>query len=279
MRVQPEWLLVAVVCAGFGVWLGLPPPQPTRLTFLDVGQGDCALMQHRGVNILIDVGPLSETFDAGARIVVPKLRASGVESVDLLLLTHPDADHVGGLRGLMAAVPVRKVAALARFRQSGEMRAWLAFAGVASDETLWLQPGTRFRIDDLILDVSSGPVTPNASDNDGSMVLKLSVERATAVLTGDAGSDVEAYLSGRGDFGAQVLKAGHHGSATSTSEAWLNEVHPATVVFSCGRNNPFGHPAPAVLGRVLSSGARAARTDVDGDVAFAVREGVFVRAR
>lgn len=105
---------------GFGAG-SLSGPGPTRLTFLSVGQGDCAVFQHAGVTVMIDAGPGDEHSDAGRRLIWPKLRAMGVNRIDLVLLSHPDADHVAGLRSLEKILPIGKVAAPLHFRENPDM--------------------------------------------------------------------------------------------------------------------------------------------------------------
>ncbi len=112
-RTTALWGACATLGALAGWWQGAPPD---TLTFLSVGQGDCAVFRTSGTTILIDAGPLTPTVDSGEKVVVPKLRAMGVESVDLVLLSHPDMDHVGGLRAIKHAFPNLKVGISGAFR-------------------------------------------------------------------------------------------------------------------------------------------------------------------
>jgi competence protein ComEC len=235
------------------------------------------LLQHAGVNVLYDVGPASETFDAGARIVVPKLRQAGVARIDLMFISHPDTDHVGGLAGIRRVMPIGAVVIPMGFRGHPDMRAWLGYAGIRESEVIWLPNESAISIGDLRIGATARRWTEGQQDNEGSLFLRIELGTARAVLSGDAGIESELLMAGRGDWTAQVLKAGHHGSATSTSEPWLKEVSPDWVVSSCGRDNAFGHPARETLERVNAAKARIARTDREGDITFEVREGRFRR--
>jgi len=270
----PRFVGAAAACAGVGIWLGLREPT-TRLTFLSVGQGDCAVLQHDGRTILVDAGPTSGSFDAGARVVLPKLRSMGVERVDLLLLTHPDSDHLGGAGAVLRAFPGARIAIPGTFREHPQLKAYLAQWKLRPESVVWLGARTEGRVGAFTLSVVCPP--PGQADNDGSAMVRITAGDAGAVLTGDAPSDVERKAAAEGDWSAQVVNAGHHGSRSSTSAAWLREVRPEWVVVSCGRDNRYGHPSPEVLERVARAGAKLARTDREGDVAFELSGGRWLR--
>ncbi|MBI5707125.1 MAG: MBL fold metallo-hydrolase [Armatimonadetes bacterium] len=253
--------------------------QPTELWFLDVGQGDCAVFRHAGVTVLIDAGPAAPDRDTAAQGIIRDLRRMGVTAVDLVLLSHPDADHVGGLRGIARHIPVRKVGAMAHFASSSDLGYWLREARIDESRVAWLSPGSRIEFGSFRIEVDSVRFAQGDPDNFGSMFLRVEGGTAAADFSGDADAIAEAVLSGRRNWRAQVLKAGHHGSRTSTSEAWLRAVEPNTVVFSCGRHNSYGHPSKEALARVTSAGATAVRTDQEGDIRFELRNGAFVRVR
>ncbi len=260
---------VAAVAGGVGLGHFVRPPDEVSITFLSVGQGDCTILRDGERTVLIDVGPGNEDYDAGARIVAPSLRERGVDTVDLVLLTHPDADHIGGLPGLMARVRVRRIAVSEAFRGHPDLAAKLKQAGVSEGDVIWLRHDWRLRTSRMDLFIR----IPNKmeSDNDGSPFVKVRQPGLTAVLSGDAGEEAEIYQAGRGDWRADILKAGHHGSASSTGSVWLDEVRPKTVVASCGAGNRHGHPAPSFRRRVQRSGAQLLRTDEDGSITFEAR--------
>jgi competence protein ComEC len=243
--------------------------------FLSVGQGDCTLIRHAGAVILVDAGPGDENFDAGSRIIAPKLRSRGVGAVSLLLLTHPDADHIGGLPGLMQFIRIGQIAAPEHFKGHPELMEVFRRANVDIASVLWLERPLAMTHEGMRLDVRLPKYIEGDADNDGSPFVKVELQGMTAVLTGDAGEEVEAMQAVESEWHAQILKAGHHGSAGSTSDVWLAEVKPEAVVASCGLGNRFGHPAEAVVERVRLHGARLFRTDLQGDIAFTPATGGF----
>jgi len=271
-------LAVCLVCsAAVGTWAGLAWPQPTRLTFLSVGQGDCAVFQTGGTTILVDAGPKSDRVDAGERIVVPKLRQLGVDGVDLILLSHPDMDHIGGVGAVLRSYPSARVAASYCFREDHQLLEQLRLAGRSADDVFWFNPSLEGRVGTFNLKVVCPSIVPGEESNDGSMFLRISSGGASAVFSGDAPSKSEMAVDRVGGWSAEILKAGHHGSKTATSQDWLEHVRPTFAIVSCGRNNPYGHPHKIVLERLSSDHVEAHRTDMEGDLSFVVRDGKFVR--
>jgi competence protein ComEC len=266
-------------CLVGGIWAGARE-EPTRLTFLSVGQGDCAVFQHRGTTVLVDVGPSNENFDSGERIVAPSLRRLGVKTIDLVLISHPDADHFGGLPAIFRHFNVGKIAMPAHFRRHPAVRAAFAKCGVKEQDVVWVQGERKAIVAGFELRLTAPSWHEPEPDNDGSMFVRISGMGASCVFTGDASSERESIMAGRGeDWRAQVLKAGHHGSSHSSDEAWVDAVHPRFAVLSAGRNNRYGHPAPGVIRRFESHGVRTLRTDRLGDVSFVVGAGGFEPAR
>lgn len=252
---------------------------PTELWFLDVGQGDCAVFRHEGVTVLIDAGPALVERDTASGRIVGDLRRMGVTTIDLVLLSHPDSDHVGGLRGIAQQIPVRKVGVMDHYASNADMAFWLGQAKVDRNQLVWLQAGSRIEVGSFKLHVDAARMVHGDPDNFGSMFVQIENGTAAADFTGDADTISEAVVLGHRNWRAQVLKAGHHGSRTSSSLAWIQAVQPSTIVISCGRNNIYGHPAKEMLDRASGSGALVARTDQEGDLKFVVEKGRFVRAR
>lgn len=248
----------------------------TRLTVLAVGQGDCTVLQHRGQVAVIDVGGKAEDFDAGERLVAPGLRRLGVDKIDLLILTHPDADHVGGLSSVLKRYEVGEIVANARFRDHAEMRYWLTDAGVPPSRVRWLSGTAVADLAGAGLRIHAAQTRRTVSDNDGSLFILIEADGARAAITGDASEAMEmAMLDSGVSWRAELLKAGHHGSASSTCSAWLSKVQPTYVVASCGRGNRYGHPHPSVERRAAAARAQFFRTDRDGTLTFRVRGGKF----
>lgn len=271
------WISALVGGAMFGLADG--PPETSRLAFLSVGQGDCTVIRHAGYTILFDAGPASDSLDAGSRWVAPKLKAMGARRVDLLILTHPDLDHIGGLPGLSSRLKIGNIAIPAYFREHPDLIKTLAAARIDGTKLIWIDHPIRIRVTDMAMEIRLPNFQPDSADNEGSPFIRVDWNGSTVVLTGDASEETEIAMMGRADWESDILKAGHHGSASSTSEAWLNRVRPDRVIASCGINNRFGHPANALIERVKNRGIILQRTDQDGDLVFEPRDKTFVQVK
>ena len=268
-------VLVACLSAALVAW---PIPAlvgrggAMELVFLDVGQGDAVVVRTPGGRwILIDTGPRSLTYDSGARIVVPYLRRRGAARLEALVLTHPDLDHIGGANAVLSELTVLRVldpgvaaartayvAALERAVERGAT--WFA-----------ARAGDRVSADGVTLEVlhPGGAAAGAASDeaNDQSVVMLLRYGEFTALLPGDAPASVEEALLAAGQIPPlDLLKAGHHGSRTSTSWELVEFTQPELSVVSAGARNRYGHPHPVVLDRLERAGSGIARTDLQGVV-------------
>jgi competence protein ComEC len=244
-----------------------------RVTFLDVGQGDATLVElPGGGSWLVDAGglPGSRTFDIGARVVAPVLWARGIGRLDTLVLTHGDPDHAGGAgsvlgdfgpRTVWEGVPVPAHALLRDLRERAR--------GIGSGWTQ-VRAGVRHASGAAGIEVRHPPPPDwerQRVRNDDSVVLEIRFGGVSVVLPGDIGSEVEHAIARHlPPARLRVLKAAHHGSRSSSGEAWLDALRPAVAVISCGRDNPYGHPALAVLERLQARGIEIYRTDEDGAV-------------
>jgi competence protein ComEC len=263
-----KFILPATACVIIGFWLGQTHDPVDRITFLSVGQGDCAVIQSGDRAVLVDDGPSDPYWDAGERIVVPRLRELGVDRLDLILLSHPDSDHVGGTQAILKAHPEAKVAISSEFKTNSEMESHLAHWRLPKENILWLRSSTTGKIGNLDLQIYCPELPPGGESNDGSMFVKVGHGTESAVLTGDAPMQVESSVSEQGDWRASILKAGHHGSRTATGSTWLNAVGPKWVIISCGKNNRYGHPNAETVERIQHFGSSILRTDRLGDISF-----------
>ena len=254
------------------------PPGALEIHFIDVGQGDAvALRTPRGRWLLMDAGPRGNGYDAGERRVVPFLRARGAGTIEALVLTHGDADHIGGAPAVIRHLRVRRV--LEPGMALGRALYVELLDAVREEGADWIpaRGGRTLHIDGVELRIlwpDSAAVASGLEDpNDASVVTLLRYGTFTMLLTGDASDQVEAELIRRhgADLQAAVLKAGHHGSSTSTSAEFLQTVAPELVVVSAGRGNRYGHPAADVLNRLQRAGITVARTDVQGTVSLRIR--------
>ncbi|WP_026485589.1 DNA internalization-related competence protein ComEC/Rec2 [Caldanaerobius polysaccharolyticus] len=242
-------------------------PGPLTVTFIDVGQGDSALIvtPHKHT-VLVDGGRLdvNSGFDAGKDIVVPYLLMSGIRKVDVVVATHPDSDHMGGLISVVDSIPVRNVFVSALYDDPLSK----SFFKLLKAKGVTLQPlyrGDKVYIDGVKIEVLNPPKgLPFEGDNDNSLAIKLIYKKAAILFTGDMGVDAEKDLLSRGmDLRADVLKVSHHGSATATCQEFVNAVNPAVSVISVGENI-YGHPSKDVLQRLRNT--RVLRTDLNGAI-------------
>jgi competence protein ComEC len=238
----------------------LPAPGRWWLVVLDVGQGDALAVATRDGWWLVDAGPRSPRWDAGERVVLPFLRWAGVRSLAAVVVTHDDGDHSGGVRALRRGIGVRAWLGPAPLEGVEGPCGRLGLAPLARGDTLALGPGARVawppRGDDA--DVALA----RRGDNSCSLVLELGEGGGRALLVADADSLVEARLRVR--EAPALLKAGHHGSGSSSGAAWLARLRPVHAAVSCGARNPHGHPDPGALARLGAAGATTARTDREG---------------
>jgi len=239
--------------------------------FLDVGQGDAiALRTPAGRWILIDGGPVGPHSDAGRRVVVPFLRRHGAAKVDLVVATHAHADHVGGLPAVLDAFPPPEV--LEPGEPLGEAPYIQFLAATQAAGAGWRagRAGDRVELDGVrvvVLSPDSLWAAETTDPNEESVVLLVEYGGARLVLTGDGGLPVEHRLAGRVGH-VDLLKVGHHGSRSATSDAWLDELRPEEAVISVGARNRYGHPAPEVLARLAARGIAVYRTDRQGTITF-----------
>ncbi|MEJ2540843.1 MAG: DNA internalization-related competence protein ComEC/Rec2 [Gemmatimonadota bacterium] len=273
-RWRPGAVLGAVLLAL--AWAPVVPVRaggPTlRIHVLDVGQGDAVAVQGpAGRWILVDAGPGS-----GERLA-RELAVLGVRRLDLLVLSHPDLDHIGGAAHLLRVLPVGTVLG------GGSLRGTAAFKGVAEAASArgipWrtVRAGDRWRLGEMEFRVlhPSGLESPDTPPNDRSVVFTLSWGAFDALFTGDISREVEAELI-PALLPVEMLKVAHHGSRTSSAEAFLDRVRPELSAVSVGRRNRHGHPAPEVMARLRRSGGRIVRTDRMGRVTIlARRDGSF----
>ncbi len=267
-------LPASVVWIAAAPWtMAVPARDDLRLTVFDVGQGDAALVEFPGGRrLVVDTGGAGlDGRDLGRRVVAPALRALGVRRLDYVVVTHADADHLGGAASLVrefrpaevwVGVPVQE------HPPTEALRAAAAASGAVWRET---RAGDRLVAGGVIVDVRHPPV-PDwqrlRPRNDDSIVLDLRWRDVRLVLSGDAGADVEASIAPTAGPVAPltIVKAGHHGSRTSTSAAWLSALQPWVALVSVGGSNPFGHPAPEVLARLGGAGIDVWRTDREGAI-------------
>jgi len=275
---RPTLVLLIVVLL---LHISLPFTGYARLLMLDVGQGDCFLLQLRsGKSILVDAGPANRYFDSGRRIIVPTLSGIGVQHLNKLFISHPHRDHVGGLAALLSG---KKVDSLYSVPLSADTDFFneikdnkpLAYRSLKRGDWMELDFETRL----YVLGPSRKLLTSNSLTspvNNRSLILLIRHRDVSILFTGDAEIEGEqALLCWKNILESQVLKAGHHGSKTSSHPDFLAAVSPEIVLISCGRWNRFRHPSPETLSGIHKRNALALRTDLSGAVWLELRiEGI-----
>ena len=243
--------------------LALPAPAPAPgeawVTTLDVGQGLAVLVRTANRALLYDAGPaFGAEADSGERIVAPFLRATGVARLDALVLTHNDADHTGGAASVLATLEVERM--LHALPPAHALLALAAAPQRCKRGMAWEWDGVQFEV------LHPAPGGAARRRNDDSCVLRVTAGGATMLLTGDIERGAEAELLGAGVLRADVLLVPHHGSRTSSTEAFLAAVRPSLAVAATGYRSRFGHPHEEVLARYAAAGIGFLRTDRDGAV-------------
>ena len=246
--------------------------QPLQVHFIDVGQGDAALLitpHHQAV--MIDTGGSRQgDFDIGERVVTPYLRHYGVHRLNFLLLTHAHEDHAGGTAGVLRHIPVRHVLIGRESRQEYARTTKLNFSLEPAAAFAPAYPGEQFAVDGVDFEILQSPeTTPGGSGNETSTVIRATYKGYSFLFTGDlTASGEKALLESGQKIRSDVLKVGHHGSKGASSPEFLQAVHPAWAVISVGADNSFGHPHAETLQRIEGAGAALLRTDKDGAVVF-----------
>ena len=271
--------MMILLLVALNLWIFLPEDPSVagtrrlRISFIDVGQGDAALVEFPdGRTILIDAGPWSAAFDSGSKIVVPFLKRRGVTRIDLLVATHPHNDHIGGIPAVLKMFDVVHVVHCGRASESAVYRAYQSFVeeeqcrltaaemgmgvdGFSGARLYLLAPERGLRADNL---------------NNSSVVFKLVYGMVGILFMGDAESESESRISERygGFLKASILKVGHHGSKTSSTDVFRALADPDIAVVSVGTPNRYRHPSSDILARFEEGGATVLRTDEEGAIVF-----------
>ncbi len=245
-------------------WLALAhlPDGRLHVYFLDVGQGDAIFIRAPdGRQVLVDGGP----SPAALLDELGSLLPFWDRTLDMVVLTHPDADHMNGLLPLFERYRIATV--LDTVQDGGQAPAWSAALAAHRGQRITARRGMRLALDELRMTVlhPAEPLLPDMSDNAASLVVRLDYGETSLLLMGDAEQATEEVLLAAGQpLQADVLKVAHHGSGGATSVAFLAAVQPQLAVIQVGADNRFGHPHPDTLARLAP--AQVLRTDQDGRI-------------
>ena len=236
-----------------------------RLHFIDVGQGDSSLIiTPKGKTILIDAGD-----EAHAKKVLSYVREQGIEKLDLVVATHPDADHIGGMDKVIKNFDIDVFAmpdVSAKTNQYKQIQRELKAKKMKATR---LYQGDEVQIDDDIDFEILSPVKGKKYDdtNEYFIIAKIVYKDTSFILMGDATMENEVdIINNVPDIDIDVLKLGHHGSSTSSSDYFITKTSPNIAIISCGKNNKYGHPHQEVMRVLKKHGVTPYRTDEMGDI-------------
>ena len=264
-------LAVILVCwaADVSYWTWSRFGDPTlRVTFLSVGQGDAAVVElPYGPTMVVDGGGFPGDFDPGERLIAPFLRARKIMHLDVVALSHPQLDHYGGLATLVEQFAPREFwSSGLRSSSAGFLRLERALRD-AGTQLLVVRRGTERRFGAVAVDVLHPRRVDGVDVNDTSVVLRIGYGPTSVLFTGDVEHGAEREMLDADVVApTTVLKVAHHGSATSTTAAWLAALRPDVAIVSSGTDNRFGFPAAAVVRRLRARGAAVWNTADDGAI-------------
>ncbi len=242
---------------------------PVEVHFIDTDQSDCILIKAGEKNILIDSGERNCKEIIGAY-----LDAEGVDKIDIFIATHPHSDHIGSgeyvIRNYNVTTLIVPDIPEESFPTTKIYENMLIAADEMDTNLSFAVPGTEYDLGNGVTLEILGPVSDYGTDyNNWSVISKLNVGNVSFLFTGDMESKAENDLIASGaDLSCTVLKAGHHGSSTSSSEKFLSAAKPEYAVILCGSGNSYGHPHKEVLEAFSSRGYKIFRTDEDGSIIF-----------
>lgn len=277
-------LLLALLAAVIIVWglIASEMRQDLTITVFDVGQGDCILVQAPGGRtMLVDAGGRqgreASGWDIGSQVVVPALMARGVGRIDVLVITHPHEDHIGGAAAVLDAVPVGIVLDPMLETDSGTYRDLLRQIreeGIAHHRAT---EGQRLNLGRGVYAEVLNPPEPRFSDtgsdlNDNSVVLRLVYDDLSVLLPADIDEAGAYRMAWLGDsVNSTILEVPHHGAPEPAVPEFIEAVTPDLAIVSVGYDNPYGHPSDEMLRELARVGSKIMRTDRDGAVTVKIR--------
>ncbi len=255
--------------------INIPPSGDEEISvhMIDVGQGDAILIKTSGGNMLIDSGDLGSEPREQLRSY---LEAQNVTSFEYVVFTHPDADHIGSGDYVIENYEVKTVI-MPDYAATTKVYARLVEAIdkknvdlilIGEDTEVCEQVGYSFKLGPVTNTVL-GPTEDFKDPNEMSVVIKAEYGETSILLTGDAEKESEAAMVEmykKGELDCDILKVGHHGSSTSSSQAFLDLVTPESALISCGEDNKYGHPHVGAMNRLEDADVKIYRTDIDGSV-------------
>jgi competence protein ComEC len=273
---KPLWLMSIVVMlfAWHQVLLLAEPAQNTlRVNMISVGQGESILIQTpQNKNILIDAGNAFGKHNAGKKFVLPYLRKKGINTLDLVILTHPHLDHYGGLLSVLQEIPTQQLLDPGYPSQSMQYQALLNWFKKTNTPYRSVKSGETIAIDETVSINILMPPQPflhgaHSDANENSVVIMLHYQKFVGIFTGDAGAQAEQVIMDTvPTIDITLLKVGHHGSRYSSTSGFLKKYTPDVALISCGKNNRYQHPHLETLEKLKAMNIQTYRTDLVGNI-------------
>ena len=231
------------------------------IKFIDVKQGDAALIQCDGHYMLIDGGPSS-----ASSVIYAILKRDKIKVLDYMIATHPDADHIGGLSGALNYAKANVCYSPVTTHDTKTFDSLLKYLDKRGGTLLVPEAGTSFELGSAKVEML-GPVKEGDSTNNMSIVTKITYGKTSFLFMGDAEiSEEKSLMSAKSDLSCDLLKVSHHGSKGATSTKFLKKAKPQFAVISVGADNPYGHPTAETLKRLKKAKVSVFRTDLQGDI-------------
>lgn len=232
-----------------------------KIHYIDVGQGDATLIEHSNKIILIDSGP-----NEAEKPLIKYLKTLRIKKIDYIFITHPHEDHIGNLDKILSDFKVDTIFMPKFYYESKDLLKSLSMIKEKNINLKFILQDFRLKISkDIYLDVFSSKKKSYENPNNYSPLIKVVFKEDSFLFTGD--NELEGELEFiTNNIDVDVLKVGHHGSNTSSSDLFLTKVTPKVSIISCGKNNKFNHPNPKALNRILNYSNKIYRTDEDGTI-------------
>ena len=272
--------IVAMIIAN----LNFLPKNKLYINFVDVGQGDCMLIRYNGMNFLIDSGGgiSAEDYDVGKNTLLPYLIDRKVYKIDYIIVSHFDADHCRAFLHVMKYIKVKNAIIAKQFKNSRMYSEFLEIANKKKINIIYVKENDHFKFKDFRIDIynpNDEAIMENVMNNNGILNM-LRFSRINILCTGDLEKIAEDAIitrySNSNVLKADILKVGHHGSITSTSDDFLKLIMPRMALIGCGKNNKFGHPNQFILNKLSAIGCKIYRTDLNGEISICIDENAII---
>ena len=260
------------------------PKNKLYINFVDVGQGDCMLIRYNGMNFLIDSGGgiSADDYDVGKNTLLPYLIDRKVYKIDYIIVSHFDADHCRAFLHVMKYIKVKNAIIAKQFKNSKMYSEFLEMANKKKINLIYVKENDHFKFKDFRIDIynpNDEAIMENVMNNNAILNM-LRFGRINILCTGDlekiAEDAIVTRYSNSNVLKADILKVGHHGSITSTSDDFLKLIMPRIALIGCGKNNKFGHPNQFILNKLSAIGCKIYRTDLNGEISICIDENAII---